>query len=142
MSKNGFSLLEVLVVIAIVGIAAAAVASRASLDEFGLTRAARLVESELARARLHALARHGRTEVTLSGTRLRVAQRGGPILSRVDLAAHAFGQLDSVRLRPTTIRFNARGHGSLGSVKLYRGHREIRLVSNIVGRVRTVRFNH
>lgn len=142
MSKNGFSLLEVVVALALAGLTAAIVASRASLDEFGLTRAARLAESQLVRARLHALASHTTTEVRLVGKSLRVAPRGDSLLSRVDLATQALGQLDSVRLRPSTIRFNARGHGSPGSVYLYRGRRGIRLVSNFVGRVRAVPFDH
>lgn len=142
MSRSGFSLVEVLVAIAVAGIVAGVVISGTSVDRFGLARAARLAEAQLVRARLHALASHVPADVTIAGTWLEVAQRGGPTLSRVDLAAHGFGRLDSVRLRPATIRFNARGHGSPGSVYLYRGRRGIRLVSNFVGRVRAVPFNH
>ncbi|WP_419934689.1 prepilin-type N-terminal cleavage/methylation domain-containing protein [Candidatus Palauibacter sp.] len=139
---NGFSLVEVVVAIALAGIATTAVMSRGAFDRFSLTRAARLAESQLVRARLHAVATHARTEVTLAGTRLEVARRGGPLLSHVDLATHGLGRLDSVRLRPATIRFNARGQGSPGSVYLYRGGRGVRLVSNFVGRVRAVPFDY
>ena len=142
MSRHGFSLVEVLLAIAVAGIAAGIVIAGTSVDRFGIARAARLAESQLVRARLHALASHVPAEVTLAGTWLEVVPRGGSPLSRVDLAAHGFGRLDSVRLRPATIRFNARGHGSPGSIFLYRGQRGIRVVSNFVGRVRAVPFTH
>ncbi len=134
--------MEVAVALAVTGLAATFIISRQPLDRFSLTRAARVVESQLALARLHAVANHAPTAVTLAGTRLEVSRRGGPLLSRVDLGGHAFGRLDSVRLRPATLRYNARGHGSPGSVYLYRGKRGIRLVSNFVGRVRAEAFQH
>lgn len=142
MSRNGFSLIEVLVAVAVAGVAALVVVSRVSLVGLGLAQAARLAESQLVQARLHAIATRTPTEVTLTGTRLEVARRGGMPLSRVDLATHGLGRPDSIRLRPATIRFNARGHGSPGSIFLYRGRRGVRLVSNFVGRVRAVPFNH
>lgn len=140
--RSGFSLVEVAVALAVTGLAAAFIISREPLDRFSLTRAARVAESQLTLARLHAIATHAPTAVTLAGTRLEVSRHGGSLLSRVDLGGHALGRLDSVRLQPSTLRFNARGHGSPGSVYLYRGDRGIRLVSNFVGRVRPVPFQH
>lgn len=140
--RSGFSLVEVVVALAVAGLAAAFIISREPLDRFSLTRAARVAESQLALARLHAVATHEPTAVTLAGTRLEVSRRGGSVLSRVDLGRRTLGRLDSVRLRPSTLRFNARGHGSPGSVYLYRGDRGIRLVSNFVGRVRPVPFQN
>ena len=140
--RNGFSLVEVAVALAVAGLAATFIVSRQPLDRFSLTRAARVAESQLALARLHAVATHAPTAVTLAGTRLEVSVSGGSLLSRVDLGGRALGRLDSVRLRPSTLRFNARGHGSSGSVYLYRGERGIRLVSNFVGRVRAEPFRH
>lgn len=134
--------MEVAVALAITGLAATFIISREPLDRFSLTRAARVAESQLTLARLHAVATHAPTAVTLAGTRLEVSRRGGSLLSRVDVGRHAFGRLDSVRLRPSTLRFNARGHGSAGSVYLYRGERGIRLVSNFVGHVRAEPFQH
>ena len=140
--RNGFSLVEVAAALAVTGLAATFIISRGPLDGFSLTRAARVAESQLALARLHAMATHAPTTVTLAGTRLEVSRRGGSLLSRVDLGRHALGRLDSVRLQPSTLRFNARGHGASGSVYLYRGERGIRLVSNFLGRVRSVPFQH
>lgn len=134
--QSGFSLLEVAVALAIAGLAATFVIPREPLDRFSLTRAARVAESQLGLARLHAIASHAPTEVTLDGTKLTVSLRGGRLLSRVDLGRHGLGRLDSAQLRPGVLRFNARGHGSPGSVYLYRGRHGLRLVSNFVGRVR------
>ena len=140
--RSGFSLVEVAVALAVAGLAATFIISREPLDRFGLTRAARMAESQLTLARLHAVATHAPTAVTLAGTRLEVSERGGSLLSRVELGGRALGRLDSVRLRPSTLRFNARGHGSSGSVYLYRGGRGIRLVSNFLGRFRAESFKH
>lgn len=139
---SGFSLVEVAVALAVTGLAATFIISSEPLDRFSLTRAARLAESQLTLARLHAVATRAPTAVTLAGTRLEVSGRGGSLLSRVDVGRHAFGRLDSVRLRPSALRFNARGHGSAGSVYLYRGERGIRVVSNFVGQVRAEPFQH
>ena len=138
--RGGFTLIEILAVLAAVGVLVMAAGSWRAIDRFGLTRAARLAESHLVRARLHALASHKPTEVTLSGTWLELAERSGAVLSRIDLAGAGLGGLDSVRMRPATLRFNARGHGSPGSLYLYRGRRGVRVVSNFVGRVRVVPF--
>lgn len=134
--RNGFSIVELAIAIAIAGVAVALVIPRGPLDRLGLTRAARVAESQLALARLHAVAAHAPTEVRLVGTQLEVSLRRGRLLSRVDLGRHGLGRIDSIRVRPATLRFNARGHGSSGSVYLYRGRYGIRLVSNFVGRVR------
>jgi hypothetical protein len=48
--------------------------------------------------------------------------------------------LDSIRLRPATLRFNARGQAAPGSVYLYRRDRGVRLVSNFLGRIRQENF--
>ena len=140
--RSGFSLVEVAIALAVTGLAATFIISREPLDRFSLTRAARVAESQLTLARLHAVATHVPTAVTLAGTRLEVSRRGGSLLSRVDLGRHTLGRLDSLRLQPSTLRFNARGHGSPGSVYLYRGERDVRLVSNFVGQVRAVPFQH
>ena len=134
--RDGFSLVEVLVAISLVGIAAALVLPRSSFDRLALSRAARVAESQLVLARLKAQSAHVPTEVTLSGTELSVAWRGGAAISRVELGRHGVGRLDSARLRPATLRFNSRGHGSAGSLYLYSGGRGVRLVSSFVGRIR------
>ena len=134
--RSGFSIVEVALAIAIAGIAAIVVIPRESLDRFSLTRAARVAQSQLALARLHAVSARAPTEVRVVGTQLEVSLQGGRVLSRVALGRHGLGRVDSVRVQPSTLRFNARGHGSSGSVYLYSGRYGIRLVSNFVGRVR------
>ena len=137
---GGFTIFELLTVIAIVGLAAAMVTSMGALDRWGLSRAARLAESHLVRARLLALSTRDHTLTRAQGTHLVMTDRAGSVLTRVDLAGAGLGRLDSVRVRPTTLRFNARGHGSAGSIYLYRGRRGVRVVSNFVGRARVVPF--
>jgi hypothetical protein len=58
------------------------------------------------------------------------------VLARIRIAGDGLLALDSVRLRPSTLRFNPRGQAAPGSLYLYRGRRGVRLVSNFLGRVR------
>ena len=44
--------------------------------------------------------------------------------------------VDSLIVRPSTLRFNSRGQAAPGSVYLYRGDRVVRVVSNFLGRLR------
>ena len=132
--------MEILAVLAVAGVALGVAASWGAFDRIGLARAARLAESHLVRARLHALSSHAPTAVRLAGTRLELSDSAGALVSLVDLAGAGLAGLDSARLRPSLLRFNARGHGSPGSLYLYRGRRGIRVVSNFVGRVRLVPF--
>lgn len=57
-------------------------------------------------------------------------------LARLEIGKGTELPVDSVRIRPGTIRFNARGHAGAGSVYLWRDDRGVRLVSNFLGRVR------
>jgi len=95
------------------------------------------VRNHLALARSLAIARREKIRVrrdesgdlvllTLSGERV-VAAAVGP---------SADVPVDSLRVRPSTLRFNARGQAAPGSVYLYRGDRVERIVSNFLGRLR------
>jgi hypothetical protein len=55
---------------------------------------------------------------------------------RLALAGPDALPVDSLRVRPATLRFNARGQAAPGSVYLYRGRRSIRIVCNFLGRLR------
>lgn len=136
----GFTLLELTIVLALVLGGLALVAPASLADKYALSRAGRLAESHLVRARLHAVASHSGATVTARGRALEMRDRGGALLTSVELAGGGLGALDSVRIRPAAIRFNARGQGSAGSIYLYRGRRGVRVLSNFVGRVRKSRF--
>jgi hypothetical protein len=107
------------------------------LDRLSLSRSADLAAGHLARTRLAALARRDKMEVRLGrADRLVTRDRKGLTLFSVDVQGDGLLRLDSIRIRPAVIRYNARGHGSPGSLYLYRGRRGVRVVSNFVGRVR------
>jgi len=138
--RSGFSLIELAVAVTLVGIALAAAAiSWDLIDRWSLIRATRLAESHLSRARLHALASRRKTEVRSNGKWLELWEPSGTLIARIDLGAGS-GLADSIRLRPSILRFNSRGQGSPGSLYLYRGRRGMRVVSNFLGRVRSIPF--
>lgn len=118
------------------------VGARPALDRFALTRAARIAEAQLVTARTRAVALQTDVHVLVQAGHLEVRQASGARLRRVDLTRIAMGRLDSIRLRPARLRFNARGHAGPGSLYLYRGRRGVRLVVNFVGRVRLAPFRN
>jgi Tfp pilus assembly protein FimT len=104
---------------------------------FRLHAASRSVWSHLALARTLAL---GRRETV----RVREGPGGDLVLldeSGFPLASAAVGpasdlRVDSIRVRPSSLRFNARGQAAPGSIYLYLGDRVVRVVSNFIGRIR------
>ncbi len=110
-------------------------------ESSSLHAAARAARSQLALARSLAV---GRRETV----RMRANAAGDLILldpADSVLAVSSVGRsgdvaLDSIRLRPATLRFNARGQAAPGSVYLYRRDRGVRLVSNFLGRIRQENF--
>lgn len=139
---RGHTLVELTLALTLSGIVALAATAgwRRWREAAPLERASAVAGGELARARSAAVARR-------SVLRLRVEDGGVLVLSDAEgrrvratrLRAAPF-RLDSVRLRPATLRFNARGQGSPGSLYLYRGDRAVRLVINFIGRVRVERL--
>lgn len=91
----------------------------------------------LSRARMLAVARRQtlRVRISASGS-LVLLDPDGERLDEVALQGDGLWTLDSLRLRPATLRFNSRGQAAPGSLYLYRGRRSVRLVSNFVGRIR------
>ncbi len=111
------------------------------VDRVSLARSAEIARGHLARARLTALARRARVEVRLGrSNRLLLLDAGGNRIAEADVGGDGLLALDSLSIRPTSIRYNARGQGSPGSLYLYRGDRGVRLVSNFLGRVRKQRL--
>jgi len=140
--RDGVTLIELSIAVAILGILLVlAVPATSVLDEWSLARAARLAEGTLTSARLTAIAHRRKLLVRARpGGVLETVDPAGAVLARLDLAASGVRAIDSVRLRPAAVRYNPRGHGSAGSIYLYRGRRGIRVVSNFVGRIRRHSF--
>lgn len=139
---HGFSLTELVAALAVTAaVAAAALPALGTLDRWSLARAASLAERHLMSARLGALSARRPLRVRLVGTSLETVDTAGRVTGKVALDGEGFRSLDSARLRPGTLRYNARGHGSAGSLYLYRGRRGVRVVSNFVGRIRSYAFS-
>lgn len=135
--------MEVILAIGLLGtLAAAALPPTGALDRLALARAARLVEGHLSGARLRAAASRERVHVRVLGHALVAETADGSVLARTRLGGHGIGRIDSVRVRPSRIRYNPRGHGSAGSITLYRGGHGVRVISNFVGRIRRHRFTY
>lgn len=139
---TGATLSEVSVALAVLAVSVtAAVPAFDVVDRVSLARSAEIARGHLARARLTALARRARVEVRLGrSNRLLLLDAGGNRIAEADVGGDGLLALDSLRIRPTSIRYNARGQGSPGSLYLYRGDRGVRLVSNFLGRVRKQRL--
>ena len=138
----GWTLVEIAIVISLLGlIAAAAVPGSATLDRWALNRAARMTERQMAAVRLRSVAERRTFRVRAPGAAaLETIDDSGRVVARLVLAGAGSRLIDSIRIRPGTIRYNPRGHGSAGSVYLYRNRRGIRVISNFVGRIRRYSF--
>jgi len=140
---SGTTLVEALLVMALIGVLAtvSAAGTRRLLDGIALRRAATVVRGELGRARLMAAARRQSIRVRVwSDGDIVLLSPTDSVLSRAGISSGGPFHVDSVRLRPSTLRFNSRGQASPGSAYLYRGAHGIRLVSNFIGRVRSESF--
>lgn len=139
---GGFTLPELMLGIAVVGLVAAIALPglRQLRKTIALERAESSCRARLAQARMLAIARRGivRIRVTTDG-QLTLEDPEGGIVSRTRLLDGPF-RVDSVRLRPATLRYNSRGQAGPGSLYLYRGNRGVRIVSNFLGRLRIERF--
>ncbi len=135
----GVTLPEILIALTLVSTLLALGVSgfRTLRDATAIHAASRSVRSHLALARSLAIARREKVSVRTdaSGSLTLYAESG----ERVTTAAVGPGAdvpADSIRVRPRSIRFNARGQAAPGSVYIYRGRRFVRVVSNFLGRLR------
>lgn len=136
--RSGYSLVEIVIVLGILAVlGAAALPATSALDQWALSRAARLVTAQMIEGRLLAVARRDRIRlrVVAPGT-LETVDGAGAVIDRRVLAGPSPGLVDSVRIRPSAIRYNPRGHGAAGSVYLFRNGRGVRVISNFLGRIR------
>jgi hypothetical protein len=133
---------EISIVVGLIGILAVTVLpALGALDRWSLSRGATLAERHLTGVRLRAVASRERLRVRVipPGT-LVTLDEADLVVDRLELSGPRNRFVDSVRIRPRTIGYNSRGHGSAGSLYLYRGDRGIRVVSNFVGRIRRHSF--
>ncbi|MEN8145139.1 MAG: GspH/FimT family pseudopilin [Gemmatimonadota bacterium] len=140
---SGFTLLELMVSLSIAGLllVIAGGALRSYREAVSLDAAARAVRVQLGRARASAIGRREVVRLRLSpDADLWLLDSSGGLLSTVPLGSGGSFAPDSIRLRPSTLRFNSRGQAAPASIYLYRGKRGVRLVSNFLGRVREERF--
>lgn len=141
----GFTLPEMLIVLAVTSIVLATgwTGTRTFRETSALRAAARQVVAELSLARRLALGRREIVRLAVSAGALALTGEDGTVLGRLDLDGPDALGVDSLRVRPATLRFNARGQAAPGSVYLYRGRRSIRIVCNFLGRLRveTVRWS-
>lgn len=136
---SGVTLPELLIAITIVGtLAALGLSGFRDLGEAArIHSAARSVWSHLALARTLALGRRETVRVRLdSRGDLVLLDRNGRLLATASVGPGADLSVDSIRVRPVTLRFNSRGQAAPGSVYLHLGERTVRVVSNFLGRLR------
>lgn len=138
MRGNGVTLVELLIALVLTGtLASLGIASIAGVRErAALDGAADAVTRQVALARAVAVARRESVRLTRLGSALGVVDSGDRLVTAIGVGRTEDLAVDSVRVRPGSIRFNARGQAGPGSIYLWRGHRGVRLVVNFLGRVR------
>jgi prepilin-type N-terminal cleavage/methylation domain-containing protein len=138
MHSRGFTLPELLIALAIAATLLAAGWSgfRSLREASGLRAAARQVVAQLTLARRLAVGRRETVRFRANGREAALTASDGRVLARLALDGVDRLPVDSIRVRPVTLRFNPRGQAAPGSVYLYRGRRSIRIVCNFLGRLR------
>ena len=135
----GVTLPELLITLTILGTLTALGASgfRSLRDATSMRAATWSVRNHLALARSLAIARREKILVRPgpSGD-LVLLTASGERVAGIGVGPAGDVPVDSLRVRPATLRFNARGQAAPGSVYLYRGDRVVRIVSNFLGRLR------
>jgi Tfp pilus assembly protein FimT len=137
--RRGFALVKLLLAITLVGLVLGSSLSgvRALAGSAELASAARVARGHLAYGRVVAIARRDAVTLTLNASgEVVLADASGSVIRRTPLLGSAGFRLDSIRLRPRILRFNARGHAAPGSLYLHNGPAGVRLVVNFLGRVR------
>ena len=142
-SASGFTLLELAIVLALAALLTAVAFSgfRSFADSAAIAGAARSVREHVIRARSTAIYRRERVRLRQSPTAdLTLRDDRDSVLATLSLARTGPFAIDSVRIRPATLRFNSRGQAAPGSIYLYRAKKGVRVVVNFLGRVRVQRF--
>lgn len=135
----GHTLPEILIVLTLVGtLSALTVAGFRGLQDATAMRAAGwVVRNQLSLARSLALGRRESIRVTMvSGYGLAILDGAGRRLGGVTTGPGGDLQVDSVQVRPATLRFNSLGMAAPGSVYLHGRGRIVRIVCNFLGRLR------
>ncbi len=138
-SAMGTTLTEMLIVLTILGTVTAVSASgmRNFREASSMRAASWSVRNHMALARSLAIARREKIRMRMdSAGDLVVLSPSGERLAAASVGPAGDLPVDSLRVRPTTLRFNSRGHAAPGSIYLYRGDRIVRIVSNFLGRLR------
>lgn len=142
MRRNGVTLLEVLIALVVtaslvsIGLASmVGIRERAALDG-----AADTVARQIDLTRSLAVARRETVRLTRRDPGLAVVDAGDRVVASLEVGRLGELAVDSVRIRPGSIRFNPRGQAGPGSVYIWRGDRGVRLIVNFLGRVRRERL--
>jgi len=138
-SAAGATLAELLIALTIMGTLAAVSASglRNFREASSMRAAAWSVRNHMALARSLAIARREKIRLRMdSAGDLVLLSASGERLAAATVGLEGDLSLDSLRVRPATLRFNSRGQAAPGSIYLYRGDRTVRIVSNFLGRLR------
>ncbi len=138
MHARGFTLPELLIALTVVSTMLALGWSgvRDFREASALQAAARRVTAQLSLARRLAVNRRETIRFRIVDRDLALTEEDGRPLLRVPVGGPDGLPVDSVDVRPATMRFNDRGQAAPGSVYLYRGRRSIRVVCNFLGRLR------
>ena len=135
----GVTLPELLIALTLFGTLAVLGASgfRTLRDVTALRAATWSVQGQLRLARSTAIARREKVRLRVDAAGdLTVWAAGDERLASAGVGPRGDIPVDSIRVRPATLRFNARGQAAPGSIYLYRGDRAVRVVSNFLGRLR------
>jgi prepilin-type N-terminal cleavage/methylation domain-containing protein len=138
MRQAGYTLVELLIGLVLLGTILSLGWSglRAVRDAAALEGAARSVTRQLMLGRSLAIARRAPIRLRAGPSDLGLYSVDGTRLASLSIGPAGELPVDSVDVRPATIRFNARGHAGAGSIYLWKGRRGVRLVCNFLGRVR------
>ncbi len=132
------TLVELLIALVVVGTLSAVglTALRGAREMAALDGAADAVTRQLLLGRNLAVTRREPVRFLVAGDEARLLGADGATLAVLTLGRSGELPLDSIRTRPSAIRFNARGHAGAGSVYLWKGRHGIRIVCNFLGRLR------